>query len=120
MTLEESRKEFENTQLDGKHWDLTPKDKILNWKYFCRDIESKDLQFDEELEQVLLNHMDEEIDFRPYMVDNPFKVSTTDYLTKIVDIFRKMSMRHLIVVDQNTGQLAGIITRKNIFKWMEL
>jgi len=54
------------------------------------------------------------------MIDNPYKVVTTDYLTKVVDVFRKMDLRHLLVVNPDNGKLKGIITRKDIFRWMEL
>jgi len=48
---------------------------------------------------------------RPYMIENPFTVFTTDYLQKCVDMFRKMHLRHLLVVHPANGQLRGIITR---------
>jgi len=63
---------------------------------------------------------DQYLDFRPYMIDNPYKVVTNDYLNKVVDVFRKMDLRHLLVVNPDNGKLKGVITRKDIFRWMEL
>ena len=53
----------------------------------------------------------EKIDMRPYLIENPVTVFTTDPLLKCVDFFRKMHLRHMVVIERNNGMLAGIITR---------
>jgi CBS domain-containing protein len=60
------------------------------------------------------------MDFRPYMIPHPYTVSTTDPLEKCVSIFRYMHLRHLAVLHPGTGQLRGMITRKDLFKFMDL
>jgi CBS domain-containing protein len=60
------------------------------------------------------------VDFRPYMISNPFTVTTTDNLEKCVAIFRFMHLRHLPVLHPGTGKLRGIITRQDLFRFMDL
>jgi len=60
------------------------------------------------------------IDFRPYMIENPFTVFTTDQIQKCLDVFRKMHLRHLLVVHPANCSLKGIITRKDLFKHLDL
>lgn len=54
------------------------------------------------------------------MNDNVMTVTTNDSLFKCAELFRKMHLRHLCVTHPLTGKLAGIITRKDIFKWLDL
>ena len=51
------------------------------------------------------------IDFRPYMIENPYSVFTTDQIIKCLEIFRKMHLRHLVVIHPDQGDVRGIITR---------
>lgn len=92
----------------------------LSYCKFRRDFESKDLQFDDECKKICQEKKTRLIDFRPYMIENPFTVCTTDTLPKIVDIFRNQHLRHLPVVHPGTGALKGIITRKDLFNFMDL
>ena len=63
---------------------------------------------------------DKMVDFRPYMILNPYTVSTTDTLEKAVNIFRSQHLRHLPVVHPGTGEIRGMITRKDLFRFMDL
>mgnify|MGYP000886911491 CR=1 FL=1 len=63
---------------------------------------------------------DKKIDLRPYMNDNPMTVSLSDSLYKCTDVFRKMHLRHLCVIHPKGGKLEGIITRQDIFQWLDL
>lgn len=54
---------------------------------------------------------EEKFDFRPYLIYNPITLITTDPLQKCSDLFRKMHVRHMIVLDPVTGNFVGIITR---------
>ena len=62
----------------------------------------------------------ERIDFRPYTNDNPMTVVTTDALLKCCELFRKMHLRHLCVINAGSGKVEGIITRQDLFKWLDL
>ena len=65
-------------------------------------------------------NMDKFLDFRPYMNDNPMTVNISDSISKISDVFRKMHLRHLCVIHPIGGKLEGIITRQDIFLWLDL
>lgn len=78
------------------------------------------MKFTAELEELCTNNPDFLIDLRPYMIHNPITVMTTDELEKIVDIFRKMHLRHLVVIHPGTGDIRGMITRQDLFAYMDL
>ena len=59
------------------------------------------------------------LDLRPYMIENPMRVMTTDYLFKCVEYMRKFHMRHIPVLHPTDGSLKGIITRRDLFKWLD-
>jgi CBS domain-containing protein len=60
------------------------------------------------------------IDLRPYMVEQPVICSKLDFLPSIVNKFRDLHLRHLIVICAHNGKVDGIITRQDIFRWMPL
>ena len=66
---------------------------------------------DKDVINMLKLNKDELIDFRPYIIENPITVFINDPLMKLVDLFRKMHLRHMIVIDPRNGKLVGIITR---------
>jgi len=45
------------------------------------------------------------------MIETPFQAQTTDKMQKLLDIFRHMHLRHLLVTNPANGELEGIITR---------
>ena len=52
------------------------------------------------------------IDLRPYMIEQPTVCQKLDFLPGIVDKFRDLHLRHLIVASSdNGGTIDGIITR---------
>ena len=54
------------------------------------------------------------------MIENPIKVSVYAKMKDVLELFRMHHLRHLIVVNPNDGQLAGIVTRKDLFAYMGL
>jgi CBS domain-containing protein len=92
----------------------------LPWQYFTRDFWSKDLPVNDEIKEVLRLNKNEKIDFRPYIIENPITVFLNDPLIKLVDLFRKMHLRHMIVIDPNNGKLSGLITRQDLFMYLDL
>ena len=60
------------------------------------------------------------IDLRPYIIEQPYVVLTTDKLPKILELFRHMHLRALPVNDPNTGSPVGMLTRQDIFAYMSL
>lgn len=63
---------------------------------------------------------EEWIDLRPYMIEQPINVSINTKLFAVLESFRLNHLRHLMVVNPADGKIAGIITRKDLFKYMSL
>ena len=63
---------------------------------------------------------DKLIDLRPYLIENAEKVTRFDYLPKILNRFRLLSLRQLMVVNPVNNHVEGVITRKDIFAYMPL
>lgn len=78
------------------------------------------MPFDDETKEICRENLKEMVDLRPYMQTGPHMVFTTDHLQKCVDIFRKMHLRHLLVVHPSDGKMKGIITRQDLFAWLDL
>ena len=71
-----------------------------------------DQKVDDNIKEIMNNNLKQKIDFRPYTNDNPMTVFETDALLKCCELFRKMHLRHLIVISSdNNGEVIGIITR---------
>jgi predicted transcriptional regulator len=68
----------------------------------------------------MFENIEKHIDFRPYMNDNPMTVNLGDSIHKCTDVFRKMHLRHLCVIHPIGGKLEGIITRQDLFLWLDL
>lgn len=45
------------------------------------------------------------------MIERPFTVTQKDYIEKVHLIFRQMHLRQLVVVQNDSERLLGIITR---------
>lgn len=97
----------------------TPDDKLLPYEKFCRDYWSKDIPVTNEHLQICMYNKEAMIDLRPYLIEGPMIVKTTDFISKIVDYMRKFHMRHIPVIHPRDGKLKGIITRQDLFKWLD-
>jgi CBS domain-containing protein len=60
------------------------------------------------------------VDFRPYSNEDPMTVVPTNTMLKCCELFRKMHLRHLPVIDRFSGKVVGMITRQDLFMWMDL
>jgi predicted transcriptional regulator len=54
------------------------------------------------------------------MIHSPYSCVTTDRFQKVLDVYRFMQVKTMCVVNPLDGSLQGIITRKDIFKYMAL
>lgn len=97
-----------------------PKALVLDWKHFCRDFNSKDKVVTKEINEMCRFYQGYRVDFRPYLIENPTSVLTIDSLDNCLQLFRNMQLRHLLVLDPETAKLRGIITRQDLFKWLDL
>ena len=96
-----------------------PSAKILHWHYFCNDFYSSDRSFSQ-VSEIAENFSDRHIDLRPYMIEQPYAVSTTDKLPKCLELFRHMHLRALPVNDPTTGRPVALLTRADLFAYMSL
>ena len=64
--------------------------------------------------------MDHMLDFRPYLINNPVQVFSTDRIGKCLRLFRYMQCRHILVMHPKDAKLKGVITRQDLFKYMDL
>ena len=95
---------------DIKLYPPTPDEKILHWTNFTRDFWSKDLPVLDEHKQICDYNQSAMIDLRPYLIENPMMVMTTDYIGKCVDY---------MVLHPADGKIKGIITRQDLFRWLD-
>ena len=65
-------------------------------------------------------HQDKLLDFRPYMNETPVICSTCDSFKVVLETFRKMNLRHMPVLDSRDGKLKGMITRQDLFRWLDI
>jgi len=91
----------------------------LHWTNFCGDFYSTERKF-KEVADIAAQFGHKFIDLRPYMIEQPYVVLTTDKLPKILDLFRHMHLRALPVNDPKTGAPVAILTRQDIFAYMSL
>ena len=83
------------------------------------NITSDEVSAEYVLEKIIPQYGEEWIDFRPYMCENPIKIQTETTLQHALELFDNLHLRHLIVVQPKDGKIAGIVTRKDLFAWME-
>ena len=103
-----------------RDYEIAPKsENLLHWHEFCTDMYSSNRSI-HEVEDIAEQFGHKYIDLRPYMIEQPYCVLTTDKLPKCLDLFRHMHLRALPVVDPNTGVTVAVLTRQDIFAYMAL
>jgi len=94
-----------------RDYELAPKsENVLHWHYFCSDFYSQERKT-EEVVDIASMFSHKYIDLRPYMIEQPYVVLTTDKLPKCLELFRHMHLRALLVNDPNNGMPVAILTR---------
>ena len=94
-----------------RDYELAPKsENLLHWHLFCADFYSTTRSVSE-VADVAEAFSHKYIDLRPYMIEYPYVVLTTDKLPKCLDLFRHMHLRALPVNDPNTGMPVAILPR---------
>ena len=53
------------------------------------------------------------------MIEFPHKVSRYSSVQKTMELFRTYHLRHIIIVNPLDESIAGIITRKDLFSFMD-
>jgi len=59
---------------------------ILDWSAFNTDLWSTDRRFDE-VAEICAKNPEKLVDLRPYLIEEPYYVSTMDKLPKVLDLF---------------------------------
>ena len=94
-----------------RDYEFAPKsENILHWHHFCSDFYSTNRSF-KEVAEVAEAFGHKYVDLRPYMIEYPYVVMTTDKLPKCLELFRHMHLGALPVNDPNTGMPVAILTR---------
>lgn len=93
--------------------------KILNWWFFNSDMYSNDRHYTE-VEDIMQANLEKLVDLRPYMIEEPYIVYSTDKLHKCLELFRNMHLRALPVIDPNDGSCVFVLTRQDLFAYMSL
>ena len=103
-----------------RDYEIAPRSQnLLHWHKFCSDFYSTERKFSEVAD--ITNAFGHKlIDLRPYMIEYPYVVLTTDKLPKCLELFRHMHLRALPVNDPNTGRPVAMLTRQDIFAYMSL
>ena len=91
----------------------------LDWSAFSTDLWSTDRSFDE-VAEVCAKNANKLVDLRPYLIEEPYYVSTMDKLPKVLDLFQNFHLRALPVIDPNDGMPVAVLTRKDLFAFMSL
>ena len=85
MARKKTFTEYSN-QEDAEKFPETPYPLILPWKHFCRDFWSNDLKVTREIKAVCEYYENYMVDFRPYLIESPVTVFTTDSLKNCVEL----------------------------------
>ena len=93
--------------------------RMVDWWLFNTDMYSTDREASE-VEDIMLNNLTRMVDLRPYMIEEPCIVYTTDKLNKCLELFRNMHLRALPVIDPNDGSCVFVLTRSDLFAYMSL
>jgi CBS domain-containing protein len=91
----------------------------LDWWLFNSDMYSTDRN-EKEVEEIMGNNLERLVDLRPYMIEEPYIVYSTDKLNKCLELFRTMHLRALPVIDPNNGSCVYVLTRSDLFAYMSL
>lgn len=101
-------------------WPATPEEDIIDWTHFCMNITSDEVSAEYVLQKIIPEYGDEWVDLRPYMIENPIKISVDTKLQDALELFYLLHLRHLIVTDPHNGKIAGIVTRQDLYAYMDV
>ena len=88
--------------------------------HFNSDIHGLDPDCERVVNGVCDHYLDELIDLRPYIWEYPYSVTIHDTLEKCLNIFINNHLRHLPVVNPVDGACVGMITRKDLFAYVDI
>jgi CBS domain-containing protein len=93
--------------------------KVLDWSEFNSDFWSTRRSYDD-IATTAEQFKNSLVDLRPYMIEAPYVIHTTDRLPKVLNYFRHFHLRSLPVIDPSDGKPVAILTRQDLFAYMSL
>jgi CBS domain-containing protein len=120
MMLNEQNEKFDSNFDETEGFPPTPDNAVISKINFNSQIHGQDPDCERVLNEICDNYMDELIDVRPYMWEYPFTVTVHDTVEKCLSIFLTNHLRHLCVVNPVDGACVGIITRKDLFAYVDI
>ena len=119
-SIKSEYQEMASAERYNQSYTPTHESRVLPWQLFNTGFLGVDHKMTPELTQICDKNAKEQVDFRPYINENPVTVFTTDSMLKCCEFFRKMHLRFLLVLEPTDGSLAGVICRQDLFKWLDL
>ena len=77
----------------------------LLWYELNTNINSDEADSKWVLENVCDDYQDEWLDLRPYLNENPCRIPSNEQFLTVVEKFRLLNLRHILVTDPSTGDL---------------
>lgn len=106
-----NNRSFINNESDHEDYRTYPlAERAFTWEALNQDFASTPRDY-KEIEVFARLNKEEEMDLRPYMIERPFLTSAFDKFPKVLNLFRQMQLRQLLVTNDTDGKLVGIITR---------
>ena len=62
---------------------------------------------------------EEELDMTQFVDRTPLTICATAPMEYVVEMFGKLGLRHLMVTDEGTGRLVGVIIKKRLVNWLD-
>ena len=76
-------------------------------------------QGDDILVRVLGQAQGSDLDLSPFVDRTPFTISAKAPMEYCVEIFSKLGLRHLMVLEEGTGKLVGVIIKKRLVAYLD-
>jgi CBS domain-containing protein len=95
---------------DGDYQSVPATVNVLDWWHFNVDYWSSQRAFSE-ITDICARFGHKKIDLRPYMIEAPYIVHSTDKLPKVLEMFRHFHLRALPVLEPSNGLLIAVLTR---------
>ena len=93
--------------------------KVLEWEHFNVDLWSSQRNLIE-VADICAKFSHKLVDLRPYLIEEPPLIHITDKLPKVLDMFRYFHLRALPVIDPNDGSPVAVLTRADLFSYMNV
>ena len=99
---------------DSLHASLMVPEVIYPFNWYDFNVDYQSTQYNHEIiRNIAEEHSKEFLDMRAFMMETPPTVPENLRMQRVLDLFRRLSMRHLVVIEQFGTKIVGVITRKD-------